>query len=771
MPSQLGSGESTRERLGYFLSLLLLAALVGAMLGSLLMSHPVLTATPVMDFDATLGFPGEGPGGIESGPHCSHAACQLFGTAVPDPGNPDRCRQCGQPFAAGPGSRCRSTSPRRETARRACEQQQVKTEVRNTFLQVAGDSRLHDRARTLRRVHTDGDAAVNTSSQGSGGGRGPLLGAASDVPLNFTLPPGATSAGQSSSSSSRACVGDGSSANLMATPGPRSRAANVEADVSADLEGLALDADAVMQVDAGVPTAEMRRVQARREADHAGDGAPSARSDQRARSVEELAEGGVGGGPSVLAGPRPGSAEPEQRQRGGITQSRSRCFCPVAGCPAADAQRARGWDNDAAMRPHLEAHRSCALQGAVPAEWLTRRRLTPCRVCNELIVGDPGHIHPRCRPLARAAVAAPPGVLVGDAAAGGQANTPMPFDDVFRQHKPTLKHVPKACRKLWTQAVTRAIAAVILYNVAPGAAISPSAQEQCDAAWSDFLLLPQCVLQAPVRGGKKHRYMTESRVRNSLQRWLGGERQALLGNVARPSQTSSMGSASTKRRRCVDLAESGLYGQACRALTSSGIAPASAPVLAALRAKHPAGPDVPQADANSPITTVELIEKEVLDALKSFPNGSAGGASGWRPQHLADAAAAPHQAATLAVLTDLVNLLARGQAPEKLSPYLAGASLIALPKEADDVRPIAIGEPLRRLVSKALCRDVKNEARDHFWPLQIGVASPLGCEAGVHVVSQYAERHHGSGRKVIFCADFSNARFQHRGQEYFPSGL
>ena len=47
-------------------------------------------------------------------------------------------------------------------------------------------------------------------------------------------------------------------------------------------------------------------------------------------------------------------------------------------------------------------------------------------------------------------------------------------------------------------------------------------------------------------------------------------------------------------------------------------------------------------------------------------------------------------------LADLVTLLARGQAPQHLAPFLAGASLTALAKEGDDVRPIAVGEPLRR---------------------------------------------------------------------------
>ena len=408
-----------------------------------------------------------------------------------------------------------------------------------------------------------------------------------------------------------------------------------------------------------------------------------------------------------------------------------------------------------AMRPHLEAHRSGALQGALPARWLERRKLVPCRVCNELVVGGPGHVHPRCRPAARAAAPASPGAPAGDSRDRSQHDSPTSLDDGFRMHTRTLKHVPKSCRKLWSQAVTRAIAAVLLYNVAPGVDAAPAALKRCEDAWADFLLLPRYTLQAPTRAGKKHKHMIDSKVRNCLQRWLAGERQAPSGGRAVQSRAAA-GSAAVRRRRCAGLVEEGLDGQACRALTSGGIAPSSRSVLAALKAKHPPGPAVQPVDPRVLAVVDELSTQDVLEALRSFPNGSAGGASGWRPQHFVDAVAAPHQLAALSALTDLVNLLARGQAPQSLSPYLAGASLIALAKDDDDLRPIAVGEPLRRLVSKALCKEVKEEARALFWPLQIGVASPLGCEAGVHVVGQYAERHRQSTTKVIFAADFSN---------------
>ena len=50
-----------------------------------------------------------------------------------------------------------------------------------------------------------------------------------------------------------------------------------------------------------------------------------------------------------------------------------RLFCPVAGCPCADAARSRGWTSSGTLRMHVDAHLAGSLQGRVPAEWLQTR--------------------------------------------------------------------------------------------------------------------------------------------------------------------------------------------------------------------------------------------------------------------------------------------------------------------------------------------------------------------------------------------------------------
>ncbi|CAL1146949.1 unnamed protein product [Cladocopium goreaui] len=70
------------------------------------------------------------------------------------------------------------------------------------------------------------------------------------------------------------------------------------------------------------------------------------------------------------------------------------------------------------------------------------------------------------------------------------------------------------------------------------------------------------------------------------------------------------------------------------------------------------------------------------------------------PQQLKDACVAGAAESFLTQLTAVVQLLAHGRAPGFVAPVLGGASLVALPKPAGGVRPIAVGEILRRLTGK-----------------------------------------------------------------------
>ena len=82
-------------------------------------------------------------------------------------------------------------------------------------------------------------------------------------------------------------------------------------------------------------------------------------------------------------------------------------------------------------------------------------------------------------------------------------------------------------------------------------------------------------------------------------------------------------------------------------------------------------------------------------------------------------------------LVALCQLLARGEAPAPVASHLAGTRLHALPKKQGGVRPIAVGETLRRLVSKVLCQAVRED--------------------------EWVDRNQADVNKVLLKVDFKNA--------------
>jgi hypothetical protein len=101
------------------------------------------------------------------------------------------------------------------------------------------------------------------------------------------------------------------------------------------------------------------------------------------------------------------------------------------------------------------------------------------------------------------------------------------------------------------------------------------------------------------------------------------------------------------------------------------------------------------------------------------------------------------QAVALAsdAVTNHVNRLASGRAPTSFAPWLCGSPLTALSKPNGGVRPIAVGEVIRRLVTKCLMARVRQPAQALLAPLQLGVAVKGGAEAIVHTVRRLITHH------------------------------
>ena len=183
-------------------------------------------------------------------------------------------------------------------------------------------------------------------------------------------------------------------------------------------------------------------------------------------------------------------------------------------------------------------------------------------------------------------------------------------------------------------------------------------------------------------------------------------------------------------------------------------------VIAEMQLKHPQ--DVAPVLPLDPVPAAASISvADIVKSLRSFPNGTAPGPSGLRANHLKEAIFCPspdRASSAVHALSKVINLLVSGKVPLDVVPHLCGANLLAVKKKGGGRRPIAVGEVLRRLVSKCISRAVRGEVFRVLTPLQLGVGVPLGCEAIVHAVNCVQEDTNIKPEdKLSLLLDFSNA--------------
>lgn len=284
-------------------------------------------------------------------------------------------------------------------------------------------------------------------------------------------------------------------------------------------------------------------------------------------------------------------------------------------------------------------------------------------------------------------------------------------------------------------------------------------------AWTRWSLFPKIVLYLPPNL-KDAGSMTQI-IRARLSRWEAGEWKSLMVECHEAAQTHQsspieVSPATTtlrNRTRCLRLARNGRYGDATKALLSLGEAKNKVAVQAALLAQHPqsAAAELP---TEPPPQAIQVTAEDVKTALGQFKKGTASGGSGMKAEHLLQAANTlnPEQNdAFLASMTKLVNLLLAGKAPKELAQIIASAPVIPLQKPEGGVRPIAIGEIIRRLVSKTAIAAYREQILDMFVPLQLGIGVPAGAESIVHAVSKLVEDFGLDTAFSMLKVDFKNA--------------
>ncbi len=421
----------------------------------------------------------------------------------------------------------------------------------------------------------------------------------------------------------------------------------------------------------------------------------------------------------------------------------SRLYCPVPGCPAGDARLCDGWLSLATLKGHLDAcHCSRPEAGRIPDEWLRDHGRILCPECG-LLCSASRQCCRRCWPARRAAA--------GGADAVDTTRGDLPeLGDVHAADIPTLKHVPQKARVRWARALRVALGRL--------------EAEHTLAAVVELQMLPKCVLCLPPsgRGGRKHRGQVAGYTLSRLERWERGERATLFQDAPRARRPSGARSAAdaaaVRAERAEQYAREGLWSKAAAALLDVGVADPSAGTRADLARLHPAAlAPVPGPSPAGAAPPPRVSAACVLEQVRAFPKGTAPGPSGMRAQHLLDALVPGDEDALSEHLSRLVTWLAAGSAPSTAAPHLAGARLIALLKPDGRLRPIAVGEVLRRLTGRCLCAVVRSSARSALWPLQTGVAVPMGIDSAVHSLRRWSARAAGQPGHVALKLDFRNA--------------
>ena len=323
----------------------------------------------------------------------------------------------------------------------------------------------------------------------------------------------------------------------------------------------------------------------------------------------------------------------------------------------------------------------------------------------------------------------------------------VPLMDICRIDTPVLKRVPNAQRSNFATTWGRLLQAAV-----------DSKQE---AAWSEFFVFPKCILWSPTRGGKRlsKKASMADVVKARMVKWSAGEKEGLWQDVlkrsTRPLQEEAKKERSEKDRlevRVLAALRLGDVSKALQMLNSAPIAAKTKETLERLRKLHPRDENLEVGSSRElPRFTVDVVRS----ALSTFGPSSAAGLLGYKPfllQHCVRAESFHFPQA----LTSAVNDFAAGRAPAFLKRFVGGGVSIALEKSATAVRPLACGDPLRRLVGKCFCVGGKEEISKSFKGKNYGVGCPGGVEVVAHSLRDVLQKHRKS-KFGLLKIDFRNA--------------
>ena len=294
----------------------------------------------------------------------------------------------------------------------------------------------------------------------------------------------------------------------------------------------------------------------------------------------------------------------------------------------------------------------------------------------------------------------------------------------FQRQGSVIKQIPKASRIQAGKSFAEILRKVILNNDLE--------------SWGQLFRFARDYFGTPNRGGKKRKSLA-TLINERLQ---GQPSMQSKKPVPAKKVKKKEGGPNFKTMTADKLKLCDIKG-AIRVISSDDkILPVTEENRDKLKKKHPE----PHKDTKMPEGPGDMQgticdKNDVVQAIKSFKNGSAGGPDGFMPQFLKDVTKEELGATAnlvLDTLVDFFNLVVfAGKIPAEVCEIFYGANLMGLAKDDGGVRPIAIGFVLRRLAGKIQSNKVQNLSKTTFWPLQLGVGTSKGCEIAAHTIRQY----------------------------------
>ncbi|CAI5464747.1 unnamed protein product [Closterium sp. Yama58-4] len=242
-------------------------------------------------------------------------------------------------------------------------------------------------------------------------------------------------------------------------------------------------------------------------------------------------------------------------------------------------------------------------------------------------------------------------------------------------------------------------------------------------------------------------------IRERLEKFWAGEWQQLFELAVAAMQPAARPLSFTppehdpdavRLSRCRTRCKVGEWSRGLACLTAGSIAQPSQHMVDALRAKHPscesAIPGWVQEETVEPSLIPQLSVEVLGQAIHSAARASAPGPSGWVTEHLRDTFLS--EPAYLSHLLEVFTQWTKGEVAERVRPWLTASNLVGLSKPNGDVRPVAIGEVLPRILSRAICIVLRPKMMSHFAPCnQFGVGSRSGVEVLAHAFRSAISTH------------------------------